>query len=80
MEMLLVRRGKSLEQQGKAKGFEASQDQILGEGTYTDPQDQALMMNTPCPYVTQQTKMLGTGFKNEEKIVGSYIRVKEGQR
>ena len=31
-----------LEQQGKAKGFEAPQDQILGEGAYADPQGQAL--------------------------------------
>ena len=33
---------KILEQQGKAKGLETSQDQILGEGTYADPQAQAL--------------------------------------
>ena len=26
----------------KAKGFEAFPDQILGKGTYADPQDQAL--------------------------------------
>ena len=33
---------KILEHQGKAKGLETSQDQILGEGTYADPQAQAL--------------------------------------
>ena len=33
---------KILEQQGKAKRLETSQDQILGEGTYVDPQVQAL--------------------------------------
>ena len=33
---------KILEQQGKAKELEASQDQILGEGTYADSQEQAL--------------------------------------
>ena len=29
-------------EQGKAKGFETSQGQILGEGHYNDPRDQAL--------------------------------------
>ena len=29
---------KKLEQRGKLKGFETSQDQILGEGTYADSQ------------------------------------------
>ena len=33
---------KILEQQGKAKGLETSQDQILGEGTYADPQAQTI--------------------------------------
>ena len=32
---------KNLEQQGKAKEFETSQDQIFGEGHYSDPQEQA---------------------------------------
>ena len=31
---------KILEQQGKAKGLETFQDQILGEGPYADPQVQ----------------------------------------
>ena len=31
-----------LEQQEKAKGFDIFVDQILGEGLYSDPQDQAL--------------------------------------
>ena len=29
---------KNMEQQGKAKGLQISQDQILGEGPYADPQ------------------------------------------
>ena len=33
---------KILKQQGKAKRPEIFQDQILGEGYYSDPQDQAL--------------------------------------
>ena len=32
---------KILEQQGKTKGFETSQDQILGKSHYSDPQEQA---------------------------------------
>ena len=32
---------KVLEHQGRVRGFEASQDQILGEGHYADPESQA---------------------------------------
>ena len=35
-------KAKFLEQQGKAKGFETSQDQIFGKDTYANPQTQAL--------------------------------------
>lgn len=35
-------RGKILVQWGKAKVFGATPDQILGEGSYADPQDQAV--------------------------------------
>ena len=51
--MLLERRGKKvLEQQGKEKGFETFQDQILGEDHYSDSQEQAYY--SPCPYAAQQ--------------------------
>ena len=33
MEMLFMKNVKLLEQQGKTKGFETSQDQIFGEGS-----------------------------------------------
>ena len=33
---------KALEYQGRVKGFEATQGQILGEGHYADPQSQAI--------------------------------------
>ena len=39
MEMLLAKKAKFSEQEGKTKEFEASQKQILGEGYYKDPQD-----------------------------------------
>ena len=39
MEMLLAKKAKNSEQEGKTKEFEASQKQILGEGYYKDPQD-----------------------------------------
>ena len=38
----MVRRGKNFRTPGKNKGFEASQDQILGKSTYAYLQDQAL--------------------------------------
>ena len=43
---------KALEKQERIKGFEAFQDQILGNGCYADPQSQAffLIMNISCPY------------------------------
>ena len=34
--------GRLLEQQGKTKGLESSQDQFLGEDTYVDPETQVL--------------------------------------
>ena len=45
---------KILEQQGKTNGLTISQDQILGEGNYTDLQVQAFMMKKSCPYATKQ--------------------------
>ena len=33
---------KNMKEQGRAKSLEVSQDQILGEGPYSDPQVQAL--------------------------------------
>ena len=39
MEMLLAKKAKNSEQEGKTKEFEASQKQILDEGYYKDPQD-----------------------------------------
>ena len=41
LEVLLERRGKNFRATGKAKGFETSQDQMPGEGHYSDPQKQA---------------------------------------
>ena len=43
-----------LEQQEKTKGLEIFLDQILGEGHYSDPQDQALYDDDTLSYVPQQ--------------------------
>lgn len=38
----LLEKGKALEQQGRVGSFKASQDQILGECRYADPDSQAI--------------------------------------
>ena len=38
----LLEKGKALEQQGRVRSFKASQDQILGECRYADPDSQAI--------------------------------------
>ena len=45
---------KILEQQGKAKGFETSQDQILVRVITLILRNRLAMMNTPCSYVAEQ--------------------------
>ena len=75
--MLLAKRGKILEQ-GKAKGFEVSQDQILGEGTYADTHDQKFydehilsLSHTAVLNAWDRIKELG-------KRIETYSRVKQG--
>ena len=80
MEMLLVRRGKILEQQGKAKGFEASQDQILGEGHYSDPQDQALYNKHTLSLCSPAAFNVWDRIQEPKRRIKSYTRVKQGQR
>lgn len=48
--------GKALELQGKAKarGFEISQDQILGEGCYVDINSKDTIYEHTLPYATQK--------------------------
>ena len=48
------KRQKILKQQGGANGFEASQDQIIGKGSYANPQNQALYDKPHCSYAIQQ--------------------------
>ena len=55
---------KILEQHGKTKGLETSQDQILGEGTFADPWTQEHYDEQTCHYAAKQYLMLGKGFKN----------------
>lgn len=45
---------KAFEQQGKIRGYEVSQDQILGENHYADVNSQLHTMNTPYPYAIKQ--------------------------
>ena len=52
---------KILEQQGKAKGLETSQDQILGEGTYADPLVQALYIEKILSLCHKTVLNIGTG-------------------
>ena len=72
---------KSLEQQGKVKGFETSKEQILSEGHNSDPQEQThydectlSLCSTAALNAWDRIQELGT------QRIESYIRVKQGQR
>ena len=69
-----LEKAKVLEQQRRVKGFEASQDQILGEGCYADPQSQAIYKGRILPYAVQQPWMLRKGFKKEEEEFNHILR------
>ena len=64
---------KTLEHQGRVRDFEASQDQILGEGPYADSDSQA----TYNEYILSlcHTAALNAWDKNQEKIIESYTKV-----
>ena len=78
--MVQARRSKILEQQGKAKEFESCQDQILGESTYADPQDQALYNECILSLCHKAALNAWEGSQKLGKIIDSYIRIKQGQR
>ena len=80
MEMLFRQEAKILEQQGKAKGLEISQDQILGEGLYSDPQDQSLYDEYTLSICSTIALNAWDRIQKLRKRVESYIRFKEGQR
>ena len=54
--------------QGKAKGLETSQDQILGEGPYANTQAQALYDKVILPHMPQSSlKYLGQDSRTRKK-------------
>ena len=69
-----------LEQQEKAKGTEISIDQILGEGLYSDPQDQALYNDHTLSLCTTAALKAWDRIQELGKGVESYLMVKKGQR
>ena len=67
---------KFLEQQWNAKGLEISQDQILGEGHYSNPQDQALYEHSVSLYNTTALH-IWERIQEPRNRIESYIRVKQ---
>ena len=80
MEMLLTRRGKNFRTTGKAKGFETSQDQILGEGQYSNPLYQVLYNKHTLSLCSTAALNAWDRIQELGKIIESHIRVKQGQR
>ena len=75
-----VRRGKILEQQGKANVFEVSQDQIIGKGTYFDPQHQVLYDEQILFLCHKEALNARDKIQELEKLTESQKRVKQCQR
>ena len=71
---------KILKQQEKEKGLETSQDQILGEGTYADPQTQALYDEQILSLCHKAALNVWDRIQDPEKWIESYTRIKQGQR
>ena len=71
---------KHMEQQGRAKGVEVSQDQILGVGAYADPQVQALYDEEVLSLCHKAALNALNRIQDPAKRVESYTRVRQGQR
>ena len=69
-----------MEQQGRAKGVEVSQDQILGVGAYADPQVQALYDEEVLSLCHKAALNALNRIQDPAKRVESYTRVRQGQR
>ena len=78
--MLLERRGKNFRTTGESKRIETSQDQILGKGHYSDPQEQARYDEHTLSLCSTTALNTWDGIQEPEKRTESYIRVKQGQR
>ena len=80
LEGLLNRISKNFKTTGKAKGLEISRDQILGEGLYSDPQDQTLYKEHTWSLHSTAALNAWDRIQKPEKRTKSYVRVKQGQR
>ena len=77
---LFKQEARLLQQQESAKGIEVSLDQILGEGPYSDPQEQALYDENILSICATAALRAWDRVQDSGQRVESYIRVKQGQR
>ena len=68
-----------MEQQGRAKGVEVSQDQILGVRAYADPQVQALYDDEVLSLCHKAALNAWDRLPEPGRKVESYTRVRQGQ-
>ena len=78
--MLQERRSENIIATGKSKRIEILQDQILGEGLYSDPQDQAIYDEHTLSLCSTAALNAWDRIQELGKRIESYIRVKQGQR
>ena len=71
---------KALEQQGRVKGSEASQDKILGEGHYADPQSQAIYNEHILSLCHTAALNACDMVKAPARRIESYAKLIQGQR
>ena len=77
---LFKQEARLLQQQESAKGIEVSLDQILGEGLYSDPQEQALYDENILSICATAALRAWDRVQDSGQRVESYVRVKQGQR
>ena len=77
---LFKQEARLLQQQESAKGIEVSLDQILGEGLYSDPQEQALYDENILFVCATAALRTWDRVQDSGQRVELYIRVKQGQR
>ena len=78
--MLFMIRGKNFRITEKAKQHERSQVQILGEGTYADPQAQVLYTEQILSLCHKATFNAQYTIQELGKQIESYTRVTQGKR
>ena len=77
---LFKQEARLLDQQERAKGTKISLDQILGEGLYSDPQEQALYDDNLLSICATAALKAWDRVQDPGQRVESYIMVKQGQR